>query len=465
METVSCTLDLDFEKLVDTVTMECQICEEVCNKSSRKACTCSKCQDVFCRQCMRQSLLNTVNDPACPSCKHPLDALAIKDTCGISWFGKEYKAYRRKVLLDREKAKIQGDMAIVGHYKQHIEANEQAVLLSKKVQELRNRITDIHDTIAQLHRLSARHHNVVFGVKARAHHWEFNHPCPFEGCNGFLSKVGKCPVCENWTCMKCFELKGKTKDAEHTCKDENKASAEHIKKHTKRCPECGVPCVRISGCTQMWCPQCHTSFSYRTGEVYKKAVHNPEREKWIREGMTPATRKRKSADVGGATAPSSNGTCDQHVELVPYWEFNRINAQMRGWGDGWGHGRDVYSATHHLEGLMRRLRAKIRNYTTTKKLRLDFAIGHIDQTTLAAKLEQKERFVHHYQQVYNVLELLYQVMVEAINDFVHAPTFDKAIALIETNKRMVAFTQKRFEEICAKNKLRVPNLRGDFFRL
>lgn len=464
METLTCTPNLDFVKLVDTVTMECSICEETCNKSSRKACTCPKCQEVFCRQCMRQSLLSTVNDPACPSCKHPLDALAIKDTCGASWFAKEYKVFRRKVLLDREKAKIPGDMAIVGHYKQHIEASEQAVLLSKKVQELRNQITDIHDTVSQLHRSSARHCEVVFGVKARAKQWEFNHPCPFEGCNGFLSKVGKCPICENWTCMKCFELKGRAKDVEHTCKDENKASAEHIKKHTKRCPECGVPCVRISGCTQMWCPQCHTSFSYRTGEVYKKAVHNPEREKWIREGMTPATRKRKSADVGGATAPSSNGACDQHVELVPYNQFTRIDAQLHGWhGQVW-HGRDVYSATHHVEGVMRRLRMKIREYTTTKKLRLDFAIGQIDQTTLAVQLEQKERFAHHHRQIYNVLELLYQVMAEAINDLVHAPTLAKANGLVEKNARMVAFAKERFDEIHARNKLRVPSLRGDFFR-
>lgn len=454
--------------------MECQICEETCNKSSRKACTCPKCQEVFCRQCMRQSLLHTVNDPACPSCKHPLDALAIKHTCGVSWFGKDYKTYRRKVLLDREKAKIPGDMVSIEHYKNSIEAQEQAQRLSKEVTKLRKKVHDMNHTIYQLHNTSYHQRHMALGTKTDNHHWEFNHPCPCEGCHGFLSKVGKCPICDNWTCMKCFEVKGKSKTAEHECKEDNKASAEHIKKHTKRCPECGVPCVRISGCTQMWCPQCHTSFSYRTGEVYKKAVHNPEREKWIREGMAPATRKRKSADLHGATTSSSSGSaCNDRVQIVPYFRIVNVmhNLRVALRLDGVDaesvlqRCSDVHGTTFHLQYIIRGLRNKIRRHKNTKQIRLDFAIGLVDQTTLAAKLEQNERFTSHYQQVHDVVETLYQVMAEAVNDFVDAPTLDKAKALVARNDRMIVFTQKRFEEIYASNKLAVPRLLGQFFTI
>ena len=93
----------------------------------------------------------------------------------------------------------------------------------------------------------------------------FIRKCPSDGCEGFLSSAWKCGVCDIWACAKCFEEKGYEKDAEHTCKADDLASAELIKKETKGCPSCGTRIFKISGCDQMWCTACHIAFSWRTG--------------------------------------------------------------------------------------------------------------------------------------------------------------------------------------------------------
>lgn len=446
--------------------VECGICDEPCNKTSRKEFACPKCQEVFCRSCVRQNILSTVNDPVCPACKHPMDNVLIKHACGASWFTKEHKQYRMQVLFDREKAKLAGDMEAVAQYKQYIDTNNRAKSLMKKASIMRKQILDVNREVDELFAASRRHEQMALGTIRKNNKWEFNHPCPYGGCLGFLSKVGKCPLCENWTCLKCFEIKGNSKTTEHTCKEENVASAQHIKKHTKRCPECGVPCVRISGCTQMWCPECHTSFSYRTGEVYKNPVHNPEREKWIREGMVTAKRKRKSADIGGASASANQTTCNHAMVIVPFITFHTAVNNVVEDKNTRSALIQAHGPVYHLEGLMQRLRSKIQVRTSTKRLRFNYLVGEINEETIKATLERNERIVFHLGQVLGVLDTLYQVMAESMHEFVRSTdlTDGPARHLLQQYNRMIDFTVARFKEIHTTNKLAVPRLRGMYFR-
>jgi len=55
------------------------------------------------------------------------------------------------------------------------------------------------------------------------------------------------------------------------------------KKDTMGCPSCGVRIYKIEGCDQMWCVECHTPFSYKTGDIVKGVVHNPHYYEYIRE--------------------------------------------------------------------------------------------------------------------------------------------------------------------------------------
>lgn len=69
-------------------------------------------------------------------------------------------------------------------------------------------------------------------------------------------------------------------DLFHLPENERK-SVELITSMSKRCPGCGTPISKVSGCDQMWCVVCHTFFNYSTGQInLGKFQHNPHYFQW-----------------------------------------------------------------------------------------------------------------------------------------------------------------------------------------
>ena len=108
--------------------------------------------------------------------------------------------------------------------------------------------------------------------------------CPTEDCRGFLNEDYHCGLCNKDICSSCFCLKTNG----HECRAEDKASTELIQKETKPCPRCASRIEKSTGCRQMWCTQCHTTFDWYTGEIelYGRN-HNPHYHEWLRQTGQP----------------------------------------------------------------------------------------------------------------------------------------------------------------------------------
>jgi hypothetical protein len=122
----------------------------------------------------------------------------------------------------------------------------------------------------------------------------FIRACPADNCRGFLSSKWKCGLCDRWTCPDCLVVKGTSRDGDmsdssssnaststrssistHICNPDNVASAKLLAKDTKPCPKCSANIFKIDGCDQMWCTICHTAFSWTTGNIETRGIHNP----------------------------------------------------------------------------------------------------------------------------------------------------------------------------------------------
>jgi hypothetical protein len=95
--------------------------------------------------------------------------------------------------------------------------------------------------------------------------------CQVNECKGFLSQAYKCGLCSKYTCSHCYM----PKEDGHECNPDNVASAKMIKEETRPCPKCSARIYKIDGCDQMWCTDCRTAFSWRTGVIVNGHIHNP----------------------------------------------------------------------------------------------------------------------------------------------------------------------------------------------
>ena len=283
---------------------ECSICCEKYNKSTRKAITCQACDYSSCKSCIRKYLLEINNEPNCPSCHSIWTQEFIINNCNRSWFSKEHKEHRSKILIDYEMSQLPDTMVAADNYKFKEQLEKRNKDITKEIKELRALIWNLQEekndnniTIREIKETKYK----------RGETKKFILACPAEDCRGFLSENYKCDLCQQTTCPNCNEIM----EEGHTCDEEAVQSAELIKKETKPCPKCGIRIFKIDGCDQMWCTECHVAFSWRTGRFETGIVHNPHFYQWQRE-------------MNGGEAPRVPD--DNPCQHFPDWRFtNRFN--------------------------------------------------------------------------------------------------------------------------------------------
>lgn len=137
--------------------------------------------------------------------------------------------------------------------------------------------------------------NQVSAEQPKVYSHQYRGKCPATDCRGLLiqdSPSGTsnyhCGMCQLAVCRDCLvplpsptSSTASTEPQEHRCDPTVVESLKSIAQETKPCPTCHVPIYRTEGCAQMWCVQCHTAFSWITGNLETR-IHNPHYFEWIR---------------------------------------------------------------------------------------------------------------------------------------------------------------------------------------
>ena len=307
----------------------CPVCMDHFTPIIRQPIVCAYCPHAVCRQCSSQYLLTTLNDPHCMNCKREWNREFI-DTKLTQTFRKgPLKYHRRRVLMDREKGRLPA-MQVFVQAQSTIVTNSNRILAlrqeRKRLKQERNRIQVAHaeegfqalaerlqpitkelsDKKLEIRTLerglnSAR---AILTGQEKPEARQFIMKCPAEECRGFLSSAWKCGTCEKFFCSDCHAQKTGQRDEQHVCNEDAKATAAMIRQETKPCPKCGIRISKIDGCDQMWCTECHTTFSWNSGQILlNTVVHNPHYYEYLRKangGNIP----REAGDVpcGGLPA-------------------------------------------------------------------------------------------------------------------------------------------------------------------
>jgi len=317
-----------------------------------------------------------------------------------------FKHHKEKILCDRQKALLPQTQWIVLERKRHETFNKQIADVDLEIKNLNAQIKKLREHKLVLTNSYIRQ-GTVSAMNKPTKQRQFIRQCAKENCRGFISEKWVCGLCEGTTCKKCHEFLGNGNESEaHECKEGDVATAQLLMKETKPCPTCATLIYKIDGCDQMWCTQCQTAFSWKSGEVERKHIHNPHYYDWLRSQSANGVIRREPGDQ-----------CNEVTEVSQYFGIQLENRMRRlGINHLYASKEVRYWITsvvqlNHTE-IVKFRRNNQEEYENSEylEIRVKFMTGQIDEATMEKMLQKKDKEISMNREIFQVLQMYSDVM-------------------------------------------------------
>lgn len=269
--------------------IDTNICNCCCLKYTttiRKPVICMECEYTACRKCVRKYLLNLHDFPRCMNndCKIQWNRKFIVDNLTQTWVNGPLKENISNILFNIEYSLLGQTQQVIEQMKMRESERESIKKFNKMINEkiikihnenskekiikLRQEITEIND----------KKKSIKFPTERPKFLRKFIKACPNKNCRSFLNEDYKCSQCNCVVCKDCNEI---INCPFHECIKENIESTKLLKHDCRPCPTCASEIYKISGCDHMFCTQCKSSFSWKTGKSIVNNT-NPHYYNWLR---------------------------------------------------------------------------------------------------------------------------------------------------------------------------------------
>lgn len=407
-------------------SFECDIC---CDKRYYGV-TCLYCQKKACMTCSETYILDNPS-ARCMFCKNNWNTEFLQKNFSGSFMNKKYKEHLKTVIYDRERAlfpetqaDIENDKKKEGYLKQIKEKKEQMKKLKEEIMELE---------LAMNGKKKEEKRAVVYSI-----------PCSQNGCRGFLNGQSVCGICNKKHCSKC-RVAPENLD-EHKCDPNTLETIKMLEKETKPCPKCFTPISKISGCDQMWCTQCKTAFSWKTGMIETGHVHNPHYWQYLQ-------KEGRDLDQVRAMNGQRPRNCDNILEDISY-DFDEINLKEL---------CRLFMHIRHIE---------IPNFNTVNyveanlELRKEFLTNKIDEKQFKKTLHMRQKKNEYKDEMRQIAQMFHDVGRDILKKYHEKLVKDKRTnklleadknALIEEVKNLSIYVKEQIKTVCDRYDYKEPS--------
>ena len=434
----------------------CAICCDTFNKATREPVKCPSCDFTACKTCVRKFLTTTTSGPKCMNCNMAWGQNFIIINLNRSWGEGDYRKHRKKLLLEQQLSLVPDTMNQAEQEKFRRDIYKENQKTQKQIEDLRLQITRLNnDIIANNYRAIGQaipqryilngtnpHQtdaNITTDDNASLNQRKkFICACPAENCRGFLSTAYKCGICEQFTCPDCLVVIGKEKNENHVCDENDKKTAEMIKKDTRPCPNCGERIYKIDGCDQMFCTACHTAFSWNTGEIEKGTVHNPHFNELQRRGGIVPIRNPGDAVCGGMPQITSSILFEIIFDHNAYREntnkravHNKLSKEIR---------YTYRIMSEFNQYLLPERRRYVRNGNDYAEIRVKYILGDIKKEHMMEEVYKLDKIRQKNTEILNVSEVLGASAIDIFRSIEETTDWGMDVRqLINTNGEAIAF--------------------------
>ena len=410
---------------------DCSICCENINASNHKKVTCPFCDFNSCRTCVQTYLTSVSTDPHCMGCKKLWNREVVDGACTKIFRDTKLKKHRETILFEREKCLLPQSQEAASRVLQ-------GRRIDKLMQDAEEEINKIKHNINQLYRTKIGILNGVSQQGASTEKRVFVRRCPVNECRGFLSTRWKCQICDNNICPDCNEVKN---GDDHTCDPNNVETVALLKKDTKPCPSCGTMIFKISGCSQMWCPDCHTAFDWNTMRIETGKIHNPHYYEFQRNGGGQANRENGDIPCGGI--PSLIEIMDffgiarsrfnrHHINLPTYNESPDKNTVFK-----------IHRIVLHIQNV--EMPRVIDREVDNQPMRVRYLLNELSEDDMKIMLQRNEKSREKARDRTNILQMFCDVTGDLLRQMiVRVITIDQ---FLENENRLREYARDAFTTI------------------
>jgi hypothetical protein len=363
------------------------------------------------------------------NCKATLSDDFVLNNTSLAWRTKKYKPYRENLLFDIERAQLPNTQVFAEIYQKarSLTATAEATLStinSEWFNTKKPRPDDIMATnmiwwayegrtnehmkiIGYCKRPIATHGRAMWGGMGyvKEQHRSVVKACITTDCAGFLDADFNCGLCDVKVCKACHE----SLTDDHVCNEDTVATIKAIKAEARGCPKCATLISKIDGCDQMWCTQCHATFSWRTGQIEEGHTHNPHYYEYMRKnGGLP----RAPGDVGCGGFPRLNDIVNVFVsrELREAMRLNGVESLINKSNEDDKLILKILDVHRHLIHIEHDIRLRLNVVQPDNHdLRVQFLTKEISASKMKALLQMRDKAYRKnlaksqiYQMTYNV---------------------------------------------------------------
>ena len=413
------------------------VCGEKLNKINHKEVNCPFCDLIVCRVCVQKYILSSFQDPHCMSCKTLWNREFIDSFCTKYFRNTDFKLHRENILLEREKSlmiqtqpeveriiKMRKLRKIIRNQKERLielhNIHRTTAFVSGEVS------LNIHPDIQEIYREMERTYRELEQIRNDGGLHEeprrFIRQCPVEECKGFLNEEWYCGLCDRHYCKRCNE----SLTDNHVCDPVVVETMKLLNKDSKSCPKCGTVIHKTSGCAQMWCPNCHTAFNWRTGEIDTGRIHNPHYIEFKKKTMT----SREHGDIPCGGIPS-------------FRELREINASD-----------DILKHAIVIIHIDRELVYIDLTPVDNTNMRIAYMLNDITEKEFKNFLQRQEKFKDKSRDVFNIFEMMANTGGDLLRQYVIEP--ERHDEILDLLKKIIEYGNETLQTIRTRYNCRLP---------
>ena len=382
----------------------CDVCCEKFNKIHHKKVECSFCDLKSCRSCSQRYILDSFQDPHCMGCKTLWNREFVDSFCTKYFRNTELRRHRENILFEREKA-------LMPQSQKEVERILEIRKLRRKARKLRatlielyqryhlsfpinDRTIESYPEIVEFHRDLEQVYADLERIRTTGHitdtsETKFVRQCPNVACKGFLNEDYFCGLCSTSFCKACNE----PLTDDHKCNPEVVKTMKLLNRDSKSCPKCGTVIHKTSGCSQMWCINCHTAFDWRSGEIVTGRIHNPHYIEFKRKGGM----SREHGDIPCGGIPSYGelreaGASNDLMHLASYVYYSDRE--------------HVYLDLEPIDNL---------------QLRVAYMLNELDEAVFKVYLQRQEKYKDKMRDLSQIYEMLIHSGGDLLRQFILEP--------------------------------------------